>query len=217
MPRGRSHASTHAFPVLPGQLRRGPPPGGRPQGPGSGREPRRPARPREPACVRAGRAPPAVTPPQGVAMETKGLAAGPGSTRRARAGPPPGSEGLRGGRSRSPRRRSRDAPVPRRLRSRTAPVPAAAAAREPRDAAGPLPQPRPLCTRASRGVGLRLREAGDLKPGGLARATPRCPPRLGPGAGFTPLLPNPTGPPLSVRSLRNTEPLCSSFPCVLVT
>lgn len=189
MPRGRSHANTH----LPGsawELRRGPPPGGRPQGPGSGREPRRPAGPREPACVRAGRAPPAVTPPQGVAMETKGLVAGPDrrpgprgqgrpqpltATPEPRRASPPSPLVAHGARSRRRRRRPR---APRRRRA----APAA-------------PAPLHPCPG---GVGLWLREAGYLNPAAWrarcraalrasARAPgsrPSCPTRPAPALGL---------------------------------
>lgn len=137
-------------------------------------------KPRETACARGGPLPPPlhlgaspweprVWPPS---LSRGGR--GPSSARR---------EGARGGRRHSPRRRSRDAPVLRRLGSRSAarrsvPAPVtAAAARKPSN------RTRSRCPSAPErgGVGLRLRKAGDLNPAAWRSQKPRCPRRLCPG------------------------------------
>lgn len=125
----------------------------------------------------------------------------------------------RGGRRSSPRRQGRDARVLRRLRSlpaarKSAPAPVpAAATREPRDAAGPLPQLVLLCTGASR-CGAPAVGGGRFKPGCLARAEAALPSARPPG--------RPPSLPSCCRLTRRgpsklREPLCSFFAGLLVT
>lgn len=169
-------------------------------------------KPRETACARGGPLPP----PLHLGASPWEPRVWPPSLRRGGRGPSSARrEGARGGRRHSPRRRSRDAPVLRRLGSRSAarrsvPAPVtAAAAREPCAAAEPHPQPVPLRTRAWR-CRAPAAEGGRFKPRGLASAKaalpsaplPRRPRSLRSGSRVTPREPR-----LSDGSWRNSGTL----------
>ncbi|XP_044934867.1 translation initiation factor IF-2-like [Mustela putorius furo] len=182
--RGSNPAENHAWPVRPRGARTRTPSGREAAEAGEALRDR----------VRAWRAPPAAPPPQGVATGTEGLASG--RVGRGRWGW--GGRGLTAaGREGGPREAAdshRHAEAATRRSSVTSgrtwlrggpsrhpfPPPPPPAAREPRDAAGPLPQPVPLRTRAWR---CRAPAAGGgrFKPGGLARAEAALPSASRPG------------------------------------